>query len=216
MSIPPNTINQAEEEIRLFEAAKCAGIQHIIKLSTVKANLESKCHFFKQHAISDRYLKQSSLRFTLLQSNSFMQNFLWFTPEMQRRGTLSLPMQDAKTAPVDIRDLVRVAGVVLTKPDDWGKIYNITGLEMLALTDIAERLSNVANQQITYINVSPGDFKQTLLQSGLHEWYAEAIAASWQLASEEQPTVTDVVAEITGKQPITFKQFVRDYERAFK
>jgi uncharacterized protein YbjT (DUF2867 family) len=125
-------------------------------------------------------------------------------------------MKGAKTAPVDIRDLVRVAHVVLTKADSEGKTHNITGLEMLSLEDIAEQLSAAANQKITYINVSPCDFKRTLLQAGLHEWYAEAIMASWRVASEGQPTVTDVVAEITGRRPIAFEQFVQDYEHAFK
>lgn len=216
VSIPPNTLNQAEQEIQLFEAAKRAGIRHVVKLSTVKANPESTCHFFKQHAISEEYLKQSGVRFTILQSNSFMQNFLWFTPEMQTQGTLSLPMQGAKTVPVDIRDVVRVAHVVLTRADDEGKIHNITGLEILSLREIAEQLSTAVNQKITYINVLPCEFKRTLLQAGLQEWYAEAIVTSWQVASEEQPTVTDVVAEMTGRRPIAFKRFVQDYECAFK
>lgn len=132
MDIPPNTLNQAEQEIQLFESAKCAGIQHIVKLSTVKANPESNCHFFKQHAIAEKYLKQSGMRFSILQSNSFMQNFLWFTPEIRTQGTLSLPMKEAKTAPVDIRDVVRVAHMVLTRANDEGKTHNITGSEILS------------------------------------------------------------------------------------
>lgn len=216
ISIPPNTLNQAEQEIQLFKAAKCAGIRRIVKLSTVKANPESNCHFFRQHAIAEEYLKQSGVSFTILQSNSFMQNFLWFTHEMRTQGTLSLPMQGAKTAPVDIRDVARVAHVVLTRADDEGKTHNITGLEMLSLKDIAEQISVAANKKITYINVSPCDFKRTLLQSGLHEWYAEAIVASWQVASEGQPTVTNAVAEITGRRPIAFEQFVQNHKHAFK
>ncbi|NDJ19979.1 SDR family oxidoreductase [Myxacorys almedinensis] len=216
MDIPPNTLNQAEQEIQLFEAAKSAGIQHIVKLSTVKANPESNCHFFKQHAIAEEYLKQSGMRFTILQSNSFMQNFLWFTPEIRTQGTLSLPMKGAKTAPVDIRDVVRVAHMVLTRTDGEGNTHNITGLEMLPLKGIAEQLSAAANKKITYINVSLCDFKRTLLQAGLHEWYAAAIVASWQVASEGHPTITNIVAEITGRRPIAFEQFVQDYERSFK
>ena len=53
-SIPPNTINQAAQEIQLYQAAKLNGIQHIVKLSTVKSDLESPCQFFKQHAIAEQ------------------------------------------------------------------------------------------------------------------------------------------------------------------
>ena len=211
ISIPPNTLNQAEQEIQLFEAAKCAGIQHIVKLSTVKADPKSSCHFFRQHAIAEEYLKQSGVRFAILQSNSFMQNFVWFATEMRTQGTLSLPMQNAKTAPIDIRDVVHVAHEVATRSDTQGKTYNITGLELLSMREIAEKLSAAFNQDITYINVSPCEFKQTLLRAGLPEWRAEAITTSWQVASEGQPTVTDIVTRMTGRQPITFEHFVKDY-----
>ena len=120
-------------------------------------------------------------------------------------------MQNAKTAPIDIRDVVHVAHEVATRSDTQGKTYNITGLEMLSMREIAEKLSTAFNQDITYINVSPSEFKQTLLRAGLPEWRAEAITTSWQVASEGQPTVTDIVTRMTGRQPITFEHFVKDY-----
>lgn len=213
MSIPPNTLNQAEQEIRLFEVAKCAGVQHIIKLSTAKASPESACHFFKQHAIAEEYLKQLGVAFTILKSNSFMQNFLWFTHEMKTKGTLSLPMKDASTAPVDIRDVVHTARRILTKAEYKGKTLNVTGLEMLSLQNIAKKLSAATNGKIRYVNISAGDFKRTLLQYGLQDWHAESVVTSWQVASQEPPIVTDTVVEITGKRPITFEQFIQDYKR---
>jgi uncharacterized protein YbjT (DUF2867 family) len=210
-SIPPNTLNQAQQEIHLFQAAKRANIRRVVKLSTVKSDPESPCHFFKQHTIAEQYLEQSGIEFTIVQSNSFMQNFLWFTHEMRTNGTLSLPMRDAKTAPVDIRDIVRVSSVILTEEGHEGKVYNLTGSGLLSLQEIAEKLSTATNRKITYIDASPLDFKQTLIRSGVSEWFAEAAAISWQIASEGKPTITNAVAKVGGKQPITFDEFVWDY-----
>ncbi|MBD1866523.1 SDR family oxidoreductase [Cyanobacteria bacterium FACHB-471] len=214
-SIPPNTINQAEQEIQLYQAAKRTGIQHIVKLSTVKSDPESPCQFFKHHATAEQHLKQSGIKFTILQTNSFMQNFLWFSHEMRTKGTLSLPMRDAKTAPIDIRDVVRVGSAILTEEEHEGKTYNLTGSELLSLAEIAEKLSIVANQKITYIDASSLDFKQTLIQSNVPEWFAEAVTTSWQIASKGKPTLTDVVTQIGGKQPITFDEFAWDYKTIF-
>jgi uncharacterized protein YbjT (DUF2867 family) len=211
LSIPPNTINQAEQEIELFKRAKQAGVRQIVKLSTIKANLESSCHFFQQHAIAEEYLRRSSIRFTILQSNSFMQNFLWFTQEIRQQRTLSLPMGEAKIAPVDIRDLVSVASVILLEEGHGGRTYNLTGLERLSLQEIATIFSSALRQKILYHDTSPLDFQQILHQAGVPRWYAEAVVASWQIASREQPTLTDIVTEIGGKQPIPFETFVRDY-----
>jgi uncharacterized protein YbjT (DUF2867 family) len=211
-SIPPNTLNQSEQEIQLFQAAKRASVRHVVKLSSVKSDPKSPCQFFRQHAIAEEYLKQSGIEFTILQSNSFMQNFLWFTHEMRTKGTLSLPMKDAKTAPIDVRDVVNVASEVLTGEGHQGKTYNVTGSERLSLQEIAAKFSAIANQKITYIDVSSLDFKLTLLQFGVSEWFADAISASWRVASEGQPTLTDVVIQIGRKQPITFDQFAQNYE----
>jgi uncharacterized protein YbjT (DUF2867 family) len=57
-SIPPNTINQAEQEIELFERATRAGVRQIVKLSTVKSDLESPCYFFQQHGIAEALLHE--------------------------------------------------------------------------------------------------------------------------------------------------------------
>ncbi|MEM9486492.1 MAG: SDR family oxidoreductase [Cyanobacteria bacterium P01_F01_bin.116] len=215
-SIPPNTINQAEQEIQLYQTAKLTGIKHIVKLSTVKADLASSCQFFKQHAIAEQYLKQSGIKFTILQSNSFMQNFLWFTHEIKTKSILSLPMKDAKTAPIDIRDVVRVGSAILQGEGYEGKTYNLTGLEPLSLQEIAKKLSAVTNQQITYINASPFNFKQTLIRAGVSEWYAEAVTTSWQVASEGKPNITNAVTKIGKQQPITFDEFVWDHKTVFR
>jgi uncharacterized protein YbjT (DUF2867 family) len=212
VSISPNTLNQAEQEIKLFQAAQQTNIHRIVKLSTVKSELESPCQFFRQHAIAEQYLKQSGFEFTIVQSNSFMQNFLWFAREIRTGGTLSLPMRDAKTAPIDIRDVVDVVSAILTEDGHEGATYNVTGSELLSLQKIAEKLSVVTNRKIIYIDVSPVTFKQILLQSGVSDWYAEAVAESWQVANKGQPTITDVVARIGRKQPITFDEFVRDHK----
>jgi uncharacterized protein YbjT (DUF2867 family) len=210
-SIPPNTLNQAEQEINLLQAAKRASIRHIVKLSTIKSDPESPCHFFKQHAIAEQCLRQSGIKFTILQPNSFMQNFLWFTHEMRIKGTLSLPMRDGKTAPIDIRDVVRVASVILTEEGHEGKTYNLTGSELLSFQEIAEKLSTVTNQKITYIDASPLDFKQTLIRSGVPGWFAAAVITSWQVASKGNPTISDSVVKVGRKQPIMFDEFVQEY-----
>ena len=215
-SIPPNTINQAEQEIQLYQIAKLTGIRHIVKLSTVKSDLESPCQFFKQHAIAEQYLKQSGVKFTILQSNSFMQNFLWFTHEIKTKGTLSLPMEDAKTAPIDIRDVVHVGVSILKEGGHESKTYNLTGSESLSLQEIAEKLSAVIHQKITYVNASPFAFKQTLVRAGVPKWFAESVVMSWQVASQGKPTITDVIAKIGKQQPITFDEFAWDYQAAFR
>lgn len=214
-SIPPNTFNQAAQEIQLFQLAARAGVDRIVKLSSAKAMLESPCHFFRQHALSEQHLKQRGGNFTILRSNSFMQNFLWFAGEMRTKGTLSLPMGDAKTAPVDIRDVVSAASKVLMEDGCEGETYNLTGMERLSLQDIAAKFSAAGDREVTYVDIAPTEFNRRLVEAGAPTWFAEAVTVAWQVARKGRPIMADDIEKVMNNQPLSFNEFVRDYKSKF-
>lgn len=213
--IPPNLYDQAEVEGLIYRTARRVGVSHVLKLSTVKADVSSSCRFFNQHAIAEEYLKGSGMGATILRSNSLMQNLRWFTHEIKSRSTISLPMGDAKTAPVDLRDLAAVSVAVLSGKTRDGVTYNITGSEKLSFAEIAKELSKAIGKEVKYRDVEPAQFFNTLIRSGVPSWYAKAVAAAWAVAREGSPQITDVVLKVAKKNPITFEQFTRDYADAF-
>jgi uncharacterized protein YbjT (DUF2867 family) len=213
--IPPNVRDQAEMESRIYRASRRAGVSYIVKLSTTKADPNSPCYFFQQHALAEAHLKESGIAFTILRSNSFMQNLLWFAPEIKTKGSFSLPMSVAKTAPVDIRDVAAVAATILNGDAHQGATYDLTGPEKLSFGEIAQRLSAATGKQIQYRDVDPSEFLEMLLRAEIPRWYAEAVTASWSVARDDEPIVTDHVAALTKKPPLTFAQFARDYAHSF-
>lgn len=214
-TIPPNVRDQADMESRIYQAARRAGVKHIVKLSTVKADPDSPCYFFQQHALAEAQLKASGVTFTILRSNSFMQNLLWFANEIKTKGSFSLPMGVAKTAPVDIRDVATIASTILRSEAHHGATYNLSGPEKLSFTEIAQQLSAATGKQIEYHAIEPAEFLQMLLRAGIPGWYAEAVTASWNVARQGEPIVTDVVAALTKKPPLTFAQFAKDHAKIF-
>jgi uncharacterized protein YbjT (DUF2867 family) len=213
--IPPNVRHQADLESRIYSAAHRLEVDHVVKLSTVKADPKSTCYFFKEQAMAEEHLKASSVKWTILRSNSYMQNLFWFAEEVKSKSTLSLPMGNAKTAPVDRLDLTAVAAVILS-----GKVRNsvtltISGPERLSFNDIAERLSTAIGKKVKYRDVAPDDFLRSLFQSGRPGWYAKAVLAAWSIIRQGKPRVTNVVPEVARKNPLSFGQFAHDHARAF-
>ena len=215
-TIPPNLRDQAEMENRIYQSARRAGVDYVVKLSTTKADVDSPCYFFQQHAIAEESLKASGVGFTILRSNSFMQNLLWFANEIKSKSTFSLPMGVAKTAPVDIRDVAAVASAILTGEAHQGATYNISGPEKLSFADIAQTLSAATATRIEYRDIEPAEFLNMLIGAGLPSWYAEAVTASWTVARQGEPIVTDIVSVLAKKPPITFEQFARDHSDQFR
>ena len=214
-TIPPNVRDQAEMENGVYQAARRAGVSHILKLSTATADPHSPCYFFRQHALAEEHLKNSGVAYTVLRSNSFMQNLLWFAQEIKTKRSFSLPMAVVKTAPVDLRDVASVASTILTGDGHHGETYNLSGPEKLSFAEIAQKLSTATGKQIAYHDIDPNDFLQMLLRAGIPAWYAEAVMASWSVARESEPIVTNTVSALTKRSPITFAQFARDYADAF-
>src|SRR3954452_12772464 len=123
--LPPLIPNQVEVTIALVDAAKSAGVRHIVKLSAIGADVAATFTLGKWHGQTDEHIRQSGLEFTLLRPNSFMQNFINYFPP--RDGVIYLPWGDGKASFVDTRDVGAVAAEALTGEGHEGAIYELTG-----------------------------------------------------------------------------------------
>jgi uncharacterized protein YbjT (DUF2867 family) len=209
--IPPNIQQQATAEKAIYEEAVLTGVRHITKLSTSKADRKSRCYFFRQHAAAEEYLRMCGAAFTIVRSNSFMQNMIWFASEIKSHSTFSLPMGNAVIAPIDIRDVARIIAAVAVGRLDRRDVLMVTGAEKLSLAEIAGRLSSCLGRNITYYDVASSQFVHRLQLEGIPSWFASAVADAWSIAKAEPPSVTTVFSEETGKTPIKFQEFVADY-----
>ena len=110
--LPPLMPNQVEVTNAFVDAAKRAGVRHIVKLSAIGADASPPYTFGKWHAANEQHIRESGLAFTFLRPNSFMQNFITYFPP--RDGTIYLPWGNGKASFVDARDIAAVAAEALT------------------------------------------------------------------------------------------------------
>ena len=150
-----------------IEAARKAGVRHVVKLSGIIPDLHSPFRFARMHGEIERRLEDSGMAFTHLRSGEFMQAYFRDVPAILARGALFLPMEDAKIASIDIGDVAEVAAAVLTGEGHEGKIYPLTGPESLGMAEVAEKLSAATGKHIRYVNASPEEAKQAQLAAGM-------------------------------------------------
>lgn len=217
--LPANTLQQVEQETNFIEAAKRTGVRHIVKYSARGADVNAAANVTRWHAQTEKLLEESGIAYTHLRPIFFMQNLLSFANSIAKEGTFALPLKDAKIAVTDVRDIAAVAVAALTEPGHEGKTYMITGAEALSMYEIADKLSAAIGKKVTYtyIDIEPEAFKQGLIADGVPEWYAnDMVKLNAYNATYEGTVVTNVVAEVTKKQPITFDQFAQDYAYIFQ
>ena len=208
---------QTELQNNFIDAAKRAGRPHIVKISSVAVTPDSPVSFFRWHAATEQYLTQSGLPFTILRPNYFMQNTLGFAPTIAKEGKFYGAVRNGKMAMIDVRDIAAVAARLLTQLGHEGTTYEITGPESLSLAEVAAKLSTALGKPVSYVEVPAGAVRASLLSAGMPDWAAEAIAVMHELLSRDAAAqVNDLAQKISGKKPITFDQFARDFRSVFE
>ena len=132
------------------------------------------------------------------------------------RAAFYAPLGDARLALVDVRDIAAVAVKTLTDRGHEGKAYTITGPEALTYSEVAGKLTAALGKPVRYVDVPPEQFKQSLLGAGMPDWSADALLEIFEhVVKPLGAEVTNVIAEIAKKEPITFDQFARDHAAEF-
>jgi uncharacterized protein YbjT (DUF2867 family) len=222
--LTPDSPSAVEVTSNLVKEAKKAEVRHIVRQSNILVTeMNADTNYARLHREAEKIIEESSLQFTFLRPNDFMQNFVnLFAPTIKTNSAFYIPGGDAKVSFVDVRDIAAVAAEVLMENDEsgtryFGKAYNITGPEALSYYQAAEILSNTAGRKINYVNITETDARRGMKDIGMNEWFIDiALELFDSYRKGYASEVSNAVESITGSKPISFSQFTRDYAGAFR
>jgi uncharacterized protein YbjT (DUF2867 family) len=211
---PPHITNIQQDMVPSMDAAKVAGVKHVVFLSLI--GIENAKYV--PHYKVETYLKEINMQTTFLRCSFFMQNLnTTHRREIKERNEIFVPVGKAKTAFIDARDIGAVAAVALLEDGHAGRNYDLTGSERLDYWEVARIMSEVLGRRITYRNPNPLYFLIETMRRGTPFMFAlvmTGLYTSTRLGMAEP--ITNEVERITGRNPITFRQYVMDYEDAWK
>ena len=199
-------------------AARDAGLGHIVKLSAFGASGHSNAPICRWHYQIEQEMKASGIDWTILRPHHFMQNLLTQTQYIINDGVVYSPSGDGKIPYVDARDIAAVAVVTLTRPQHRGKTYVVTGSEALSYREATEIISNEIGKPLRFIDETPEDARARRTREGYSPVLIEGVLAigAYQRAGGKTATITSVIADLTGRQPRTFREFAHDHAAMFR
>ena len=219
------TPNMTEITSSLIKEAKKNDVKHIVKLSVIDADAEPGIMIGRLHRQEEKIIEESGIPYTFLRCGAFMQNFInFFGQTIKTQNAIYLPVGDGKVSFVDVRDIAAVATEILlaktneskSKQQHENKKYDITGHEAISYGQAAEILSNVLGRRISYVNVTEEDARKAMKKMGMEDWLIDALVELYSvIRSGYASQSTTVVEQITGRKPISFEQFARDYASFF-
>jgi uncharacterized protein YbjT (DUF2867 family) len=213
--VGPPSRDLADFERNFINEVRAAGGKHIVKLSALGGR---ESIFSSGHRDSEEHIEASGLTFTFLRPNGFMQNLVNYNAgTIRSQSTFYGCQANGAVSIVDIRDIAAVAVIVLAASGHEGKSYALTGAEALTNDQVAEKISRVVRQKISYVDLPPAEFKKAIMSTGIPEWSADALLDLQRFYREgKASTVTDDVERLTGRKAISFDQFASDYAFAFQ
>ncbi|GHO77672.1 NAD(P)-dependent oxidoreductase [Ktedonobacter sp. SOSP1-85] len=207
-----------ETQCTFIDAAKKAGVRHMVKLSGVTTSLDSPFLFSRMHAEIGRYLERSELAWTYLRPSQFMTEYLREVPTIVAERAFFLPFEDAKLTPVDLEDIAKAAFALLTTPGHEGKTYMISGPEALSMTEVAEQISLAIGKTIRYVNISPEERKRAQLAAGIPAYVVDALDVQSRLRREGngEEVVHPETHIALSIRPTTFAEFAHRHAADFR
>jgi uncharacterized protein YbjT (DUF2867 family) len=214
--LTPFQQDQVELGNRLVDAAKAAGVRHIVKLSAIGSDMEPGIQLGRWHRAVERHLEATGIAYTILRPANFMDNFIHYYPP-QADGNIYLPLGTGAASYIDTRDIADVAALVLTTPGHDNKAYTLTGGEAVSTAQAAAHLSEATGRAINYVDVPEEAAKKAMLDLGMPGWMVDAMMELHGIVKAGYAAgTTDTVKELLGRAPRTFAQFARDNAAAWK
>lgn len=212
----PNGRNQEAQEKQFADLAVAAGVQHLVKMSSMEAVAHAETPIPKAHWAVEEYIRASGIGWTMVKPNFFMQNLLSSAAGIKANRKFSLPMGNGTTGMADIRDIAAVCAEVLTGKGHAGKSYEITGPEVLTFHDVADRFTAVLGEKVEYVPMPTDQFRERM-KNVLEPWHLNAVCELFrEIAEIGLDHTTDTFRQLMGREPRSVTQFIQDHVALFR
>jgi uncharacterized protein YbjT (DUF2867 family) len=113
-----------EAEVRqgktLADAAKAAGVKHLVYSSVGSAHRETSIPHFDSKWEIEQYKREIDLPYTILRPVFFMQNWEMMREQILESGTLAQPLDpDKPLQQLNVEDIGAFAALAFERPDEW-------------------------------------------------------------------------------------------------
>lgn len=208
--LTPFAENQVDLGKQLIDAAKAAGVKHIVKLSAIGANIEPGIQLGRWHRAIEKAIEASGIAYTFLRPANFMDNFIHYYPPAGD-GNIYLPLGTGACSYIDSRDIAAVAAAVLTEEGHYGKAYDLTGPEALTTAEAAAAIGAASKRDVHYVDVPEAAASKAMTDMQMPGWMVEAMMELHGIVKAGYASgISPLVEKLTGHAPRTFAQFTRD------
>jgi NAD(P)H dehydrogenase (quinone) len=203
--------HRTEQHRVALEAAKAAGVRHVIYTSGLKPEPPNPAVVAPSHYATEQALTQSGLDWTILRNSLYADYQL---PEGERAletGMIVHNRGSGAVAYVAREDCAAAAAAVLLQDGHERAVYEITGREPFTADALAALYAELGRRAVHARALDDATFIATLVGNATgddHLRYGAELVASFGRSIREgyMDSCTDAVRTLTGREPLTLRQ----------
>jgi len=167
--ISTNEGDRVAQHTAAINAARRAGIKHIVYTSWINATEDNPAAVASDHHLTEEALKRSGVPFTILRNQQYADGLISRGAKAIATGQLITNAGRGKWAPVVRADCAAAAAAVLTQPGQEGKTYDITGPDLISEQDFAQLLIEITGKPVRVVYVDDDAYVANAVQTGVPE-----------------------------------------------
>jgi uncharacterized protein YbjT (DUF2867 family) len=199
-----------------LENMRRAGVERLVLLSNSAAPGGDLTNAIaRYHILSERAVRESGLPWTFLRPNSFMSNAYRWLPQLRAGDVVRLPFAEVPIAMIHPGDLGRVATAALTSSAHEERIYRLSGPEALRPAEQVAILSRALGKELRFEPQSDEEARAAM-EKTMPKEYVDAFFSFFAGGTVDETTVHPTVKQVTGREPLSFEDWTREYADAFR
>jgi len=212
--------NVTEHDRNLAEAARRAGVRHVVKLSVVGA--QDRAHALRtparMHLEGEQAFQQDGLEWSFLRPGTFMSNALGWADSIRAESVVHTPFARVVAAPIDPADVAEVAVHCLTGRLPVNTGYPLSGPERLSPADQVDQLAAALGRPLKLDEVPDEAVRQKMIGSGLPAELVTGLFDSLEGDDDQRPEarVFSTVPDVLGRPATTFADWIDRHLAAFR
>lgn len=215
--------NRVPEHRNAIEAARSAGIRHIVYTSVAGIHPRNPTLSASDHIVTENDLHQCGLAYSIMRNQTYAEVFPTIAAQpVLRTGEWVQVEGSGHLAPVSKLDIARCAAAMLLAPEQHrNATYEITGPELVTFRDIAALTAEVYETPIRYVELSveeryarfdamgiPRSYSDDMqAHPDAHMWCSdEMVTADIAFQQDFHAIMSRHVHFITGQEPETLRE----------
>ena len=199
---------RVKEHKDFLDAAKLAGVEHIVYTSFYGADEKATFTLSRDHAQTEAYIKELGFTYTFLRDNFYLDFLIDMALE---NGEIRGPAGNGLVSAVARKDTSRVAAEILLNPKEWeNQTLNLTGPEDLSMEEIVALLSKETGDAIAYVDETVEEAYESRKKWPAQTWEYDAWVSTYTaIKAGEQAGVSTDVEKVLGRPAMSLVEVVK-------